>query len=79
LGSSQCRGNVGEPFFDQLPTCFPEHDDCDLSMSQVLLMSDVSVCRNEYIEAGCLRSVQQLAVLQRVPSTSPRLLDGVIG
>jgi hypothetical protein len=48
-------------------------------MSQVLLMSDVSVCRNEYIEAGCFRSVQQFAVLQRVPSTSPRLLDGVIG
>src|SRR4030095_9311427 len=50
-----------------------------LRLSQVLLMSDVSVCRDEYIEAGCFRGVQQFAVLQRVPSTSPRLLDGVIG
>src|SRR3954470_3841263 len=79
LGSGHCRGYVGEPFFDQLPTCFPEHDDRDLAMSQVLLMSDVSVCRDEYIESGRFRAVRQFGVLQRVPSTSPRLFDGVIG
>jgi hypothetical protein len=41
--SGHSRGNVGEPLFDQLPTCFRQHDDRDLAISQVLLMSDVSV------------------------------------
>src|SRR6478672_11831379 len=60
----------------QLPTCFLQHDDRDLAMGQVLLMSDVSVCRNEYIESGCFRGVQQFAVLQRVTAFG-RLLPTV--
>jgi hypothetical protein len=35
--------------------------------------------RDKYIEAGCFRGFQEFDVVQPVPSTSPRLFDGVIG
>ncbi len=61
--SSDRGGNVCKPVLDQLPPCFAKHYHGNPPTREVLLMSDVSVCRDEYIEAGCFRGVQQFAVL----------------
>ena len=68
-----CRGGDGggngrKPLPDEPPTARPNHHDCQLATGQVLLVADVAICRDENIESGCFRCVEQLAVAEGVRS-----------
>src|SRR5947207_3466443 len=47
-----------------------EHQNGDLAASQVLLILDILVCREQYLEAGRLRGIQQITVRDLVQPRS---------
>src|SRR5205807_648720 len=54
-----------------------KHQNGNLAASQVLLILDILVCREQYLEAGRLRGVQQITVRDLVPAALSRLNNSV--
>ena len=54
-----------------------KHQNGDLAASQVLLILDILVCREQYLEAGRLRGIQQITVRDLVPAALSRLNNSV--
>ena len=48
---SHSLGNRGKPVLDQPPSTLAKDDDCDFSAGQILLVSNVSIGREEHIES----------------------------
>lgn len=65
-GVCDSLGDFAKPVSYELPSCLAEHDDRDFSIEQILLVSNVSIRRDEDFEAGGFCRVQQLAVRQSV-------------
>lgn len=56
--SAHRSGNRGKPSPDQPPPALAEDHDRNLAIGQILLITDVPIGRDEYIESGCLGRVK---------------------
>src|SRR5436309_14260280 len=62
--------NAAEMQTHYRPLRVRKHQNGDLAASQVLLILDILVCREQYLEAGRLRGIQQITVRDLVQPRS---------
>jgi hypothetical protein len=74
-----CSGNHGcnlvKPKFDQSPPPLAQYDDGNLAIDEILLVPDVSICRDEDVKTSGLGCIEQFAVSEPVPSARSGFLD----
>jgi len=69
--------NAAEMQTHYRPLRVRKHQNGDLAASQVLLILDILVCREQYLEAGRFRDIQQITVRELVPAALSRLNNSV--
>ena len=69
--------NAAEMQTHYRPLRVRKHQNGNLAASQVLLILDILVCREQYLEAGRLRGIQQITVRELVPAALSRLNNSV--